>query len=364
MSVTLNHHFKGVTQRSVKFLGTLSLVIIAHTTWSEAPEAVIDESQVIHQDTPKEEAKNKPTSAARPQTLASSQLARDQILADSIQSPTPYWLPYQQTKLLSFWVDNMSATPKGAILILPNPGEPPLSNHLIAKLLQNLPKHGWAAAALSLPEAPTLPIPPREEKTETGTPSPDTAAQVDETQVIHDDSGPTPDTKDTTQPIISWQEYEANMTAAIQAAIDELNSRGQYNIALMGEGTGAYLALRFLQTSLNQTSGVKLLESKTQKAKVRKNVGALVMLNYRLPSEATPDSLFTQPDILTLDLYVADLSGTEQAAQLRYLEASQLGYTTYLQRPLTLHTFATNPEATVKWIRGFLSRYAAGTELK
>ncbi|MNN48320.1 Alpha/beta hydrolase family protein [compost metagenome] len=132
--------------------------------------------------------------------------------------------------------------------------------------------------------------------------------------------------------------------ARIDAAIDFAEQQSVRSIVLLGHGTGAYWAARYL--------------NERQPAQVDK----LVMIAAQAPApQPGLSELTTQLKLATLDLYYMDKATAQNAAQERLKASKRLKDSTFRQIPLkTLPgNSAAQQEQLFRRVRGWLSPQSA-----
>ena len=381
MTTTQNRHLPEALFRFVKIFGTCTLIFTASFGYCQAAPSV-DETKIVHDDSAEVDSVEN-TPKATPLTRQSPTLEKirsdnSKILAAEVSTPSPVWLPVNSSQVLAFWQEELSGDAKGALLILPRPGENALENPLLYALQQQLPKHGWATLTLGMIEVPTLQVPERPAPRPQAPPinaaeaSNSTASATDETKVVYQE--PPNEVADASTAVTSspskkseapsWEKYSIEVENRVHAAVAWLNEKGQYNIAIIGEGLGAYGALAYLHGDNTQTPNMKNLETKNQKALIDRPIRALVMVGIDPPPNQTaPQVLLTTAEIPTLDIYSKDLKLAQTGAQARKQSAKKHQYQLYIQKPLPPYSLDVSTDKTVKIIRGFLERHASGVTL-
>lgn len=380
MWLTKNRPLRFTTTSTVKFFGTAGLVAVI--TLAAAPAAAKDAEPAAADGATREPAAAPAEGAAAGRhalSLAEVAQRHNTLVAQAVGPPQPVWLNVNEHELLALWQPDRSGQAKGAALILPAPGKQPLASALVAQLQSYLPLHGWATYALGLPELPATAPPPRPPAPEpaaapakpadTNQPAAAEAA-VDETQVVYTEpenraeTGQMADAAPAkTDAAVLRADYDQLINAAIRQAIADLNSKGQYNIAVIGSGNGAIYALQFAAQSAAAQQPATSIEKKNRKAVVERTLRALVLVQLP-PLAKVGDSLATIAALPTLDLYTNDRGPAQRAGEDRYYAARQAKHDIYLRRAEPAASINATPAATVKHIRGFLDKHAAGVEMQ
>lgn len=282
-----------------------------------------------------------------------------------------------------------SATPQGGVLILHD-----LEQHgqwpvLIAPLREELPDYGWTTLAIELPvpvsQPEVRPLPsaeqtaPEDENTEAATPptaedGPDeeVVAEEDDSdapsagssaaqQEFDDDNEPAlprleglpPLPEDTTETGSSVPaaepEYSVIVTQRIQTGLNDLYNRGQMNLVIIAIGDTAPLAANAVsvwQRERQEGKGITLIM-----IDARENAATQLPLNDALKSLEIP----------VLDLVTLDNQETDWQLKNRMGLMKRLKNDRYQQ--IILAGSTRSDPATVRRVRGWLKKNAAGTEL-
>lgn len=237
-------------------------------------------------------------------------------------------------KQLAIWRPDLSGTPKGALILVHSMGDQPLTSKTMRPLQDHLSLQGWASLSIGGPE-------------------------------VNKTSAP-----------LKQTELQARAVSTLNAAMAFLHSKGQYNIALLGDGLGNAWVWSFAQqlTGMPETGPAKTqtLRSNTQSAEVSYDIRAIIMLNTHDAMLANPylDEAFSQwpakAPYPILDIYVENYGHSSPLAKKRRDQARQLGLTKYRQKrfPATPPLHLTEQNALFKYIRGFLDSQAEGIQLR
>lgn len=276
--------------------------------------------------------------------------------------------------VIGIWQQDLSGEPLGAALILPPANISPSSIE-IRNLQYYLALNGWASltmASLAKDVATAPPVSPiatpgkktkqdtLEEESDQQEPPNQTEEKVDESEVIYQEpETSTPEepsattANDTsngdaaTEPRISSQE---RMLERIEIGLNALKEKNYFNNVLIAyEGGAQYFAKFTSKASPQNTSSLQ----------------ALVLINTEIrddDSSATLDPLINL-ELPTLDIINQPFPIATLAQTGRHNRAKQLKHPRYIARKLALGETNTQKENNLsRAIRGFITRYAAGTE--
>ncbi len=159
------------------------------------------------------------------QSFATNHAVRDKLLASELEQNLIFgetlWLTQGRQTFLSIFTPDLTTTPQGAALILPDANGHPAWPDVIHPLQQTLPTHHWATLSISLPN-----LRKRSE----------------------------------------LQSYMPVITERIDVATKELMKRGLNNIVIIGYGTGATAAVHYLAnqqpTNIRAFVGISLAISR------------------------------------------------------------------------------------------------------
>lgn len=358
--------------RTVKFFGAFGLWFAFLPAFAE-PAAV----EEVESSAPAS-AKPAPETQRHPITLPQVQRDRSQLLAATIDRPTPVWFDLNHNRrLLAFWQPEKSAAAKGAVIIVAAPGLPYASNPLVQTLQASLPEAGWSTLLIALPEFFGPPPPKRANEKPAPVPAavpeaPPDDGDIDETQVVFSeteaetnagDNAPddnTDDADDQPSPFTDWQNYLTFTEDVLTRAIAFLHQKEQYNIALLGEGAGGYIGLRF--NSRAPQTPPSSVEKGNKKAIVDRDIRALILVDLQPGLDASVELLNT-PSVLTFDLFSKSRGLVTREAKNRILAARGQKYDLYLQKPIAPGSTSVRADSTGKLIRGFLDRHVAGEQM-
>lgn len=258
------------------------------------------------------------------------------------------WLEGEK-RFFALYAEERTGQAKGAVVLIPPAGQYAGWSSLLAKLHNYLPDYGWHSLAITLP--------PMQKK------APEkSAADNGQEEAPEGDSEIADDQLAAENPTLSSLAAEqagdnkSPITRRLQAAINFLNQQGQYNIVLIGSGTGALYAADYIGS---QDAGPAGKEG---------SVRALVLIDAVNEAANTEEKL---PDLLgkqvlpILDIYQEGNSNLLIQAKQRKRQLKKLSVALYQQLEISASLPTENPQydASTRRVRGWLDRYISGREL-
>lgn len=276
--------------------------------WAEEPA----------EDAPADSA-DAPAASERP-LLPERSISDAQTLEQRLDKREQQMLQAGAESFLALWLPANVGEPSGAVILLPGDVENADGAAAIGPLRRKLPDAGWHSLSLTLPDPDGDPLPLRTAATATAAPQSDTTttesapaaesppeATVDEAAQPADGGAISPEQR--------RQAHVERVMARIDAAIAFANQQQAREIVLLGHGSGAYWAARYL--SERQPD----------------NVQNLLMVAAELPAGFAPplDEMVAQLGVATGDFFYKD-QATERMAALKRLQASKRAkLPTYIQ---------------------------------
>ena len=214
---------------------------------------------------------------------------------------------------LALWKPANSSAPSGAVIIVPGAGETADWPLVVGPLRNKLPDANWASLSLSLPDMQSEASQPREvepEKPPTtlATDSSSKAASTTAKPIEQAASAGTesPDSETTQNPDELSKLDAERIFARIEAGIAFAQQQNMRSIVLLGHGSGAYWASRYIS------------------AKHPAQIQKLIMVEAHKPVQAQPDLSQLTPalNIALLDIFYKDQPLAREAA-LQRLQASK-----------------------------------------
>jgi len=296
------------------------------------------------------------------------------------------WLDSGKEQVMSLYLEEGIGKHYGGIILFPDqdahPEWPAASN----PLRQGLADAGWYTLAFYMPHPPRMPVPERtlpslvsispptegaEEGAETGTEESAAETESTETATPEDaadseiqpgdaaaaqENSTTPESEQPSQdePETPVEPYDAVIQRYADAAYQLMRSRGHNRIIILGIGTGATWAAKYVQE--NQGS---------------QNV-RLVMMNARQPEfPGAPNLMSLLADIqgTTLDIYHGSRPQAfylEGGPEQRLRQARHLGQENYKQRrmPATAFNWKQDDRWLVRHVKGMIQRYIIDADEK
>ena len=273
----------------------------------------------------------------QPLVLADSQ-AGSKLLASELEQQLAFgeivWLEQGNQSFLSIFTPDLTASPQGGAIILPDANGHPDWPDVVQPLQQTLPHHHWATLSISLP--------PLRDKGELRDHMPDIKNRID-------------------------------------AAVRELIDKGLNNIVIIGYGTGATAAACYLaeqqQANISAFVAVSLSVDRTEKGEDYLPLKLEKITMPLLDIFASGD----QPEV-TQTAQIRSVSARKSSSNIAYKQAIESfqrsalatepgnkiqGYIAYRQVmiPGTNHTYRGAEPLLTKRILGWLMRHAKGVSI-
>lgn len=289
-----------------------------------------------------------------PQALQPPLPERSQTQAQALERLLPkaeqQMLQAGEESFLALWKPANTSEPQGVLVIVPGAGETADWPTTVGPLRRKFPDVGWHTLSLSLPDlltdapqarAPTPTTPaaaPGESAPAKDTPA-DANANVAQATAAQADVADSTDAVDASDS--SDQADAARIFARLDAALAFAEQQGTRSIVLLGHGSGAYWAARYL--------------SERQPAQVRK----LVMISAQTPARVEHDLEALAPTLKvpTADIYYATREQDRRAAQQRLQASKRQKDSQYRQLLLIAMpgNTAAEQEQLLRRVRGWLS---------
>lgn len=211
---------------------------------------------------------------------------------------------------LALWKPANTAEPKGAVIIIPGAGETVDWPQAIGPLRRQLPNAQWSSLSITLPDLQSDAIAPRIVEVAPAPKVPEAVSKDSTTAApIEQAAGGEADVADKAIAETSEEQAKADaerIFARIDAAIAYADQQSARSIVVLGHGTGAYWAARYL--------------SEKQPSQVEK----FVMVAAQTPVAAKPELAELTPTLKlpTADLFYKDKVADRNAA-LERLQASK-----------------------------------------
>ncbi|MDM8190187.1 DUF3530 family protein [Pseudomonas koreensis] len=248
---------------------------------------------------------------------------------------------------LALWKPANSAEPKGAVIIVPGTGETADWPQAVGPLRRRLPDAEWSSLSITLPDLQGDAIAPRVIEPAAAPKAPETTSKDATTaQPIEQAAGGEAEVAE--QVVAETSEEQAKADAdrifgRIDAAIAHAEQQSARSIVVLGHGTGAYWAARFL--------------SERQTPQVEK----LVMVDAQAPVKALPPLAELTPTLKlpTVDIFYMDKALDRNAALERMQASKRLKTSAFSQVALkVLPDKKAEQEQLVRRVRGWLNPQA------
>lgn len=245
---------------------------------------------------------------------------------------------------LALWKPANSAEPKGAVIIVPGAGETADWPQAVGPLRRKLPDVEWSSLSITLPDLQGDAIAPRVIEPAAAPKAPETASKDATTaQPIEQAAGGEAEVAE--QVVAETSEEQAKADAdrifgRIDAAIAYAEQQSARSIVVLGHGTGAYWAARFL--------------SERQTPQVEK----LVMVDAQAPAKALPPLAELTPTLKlpTVDIFYMDKALDRNAALERMQASKRLKTSAFSQVALkVLPDKKAEQEQLFRRVRGWLN---------
>ena len=153
-------------------------------------------------------------------------------------------------KFLALWKPANTAEPKGAVIIIPGAGETADWPQAIGPLRRQLPDAQWSSLSITLPDLQSDAIAPRIVEVAPAPKTPDTGSKDSTTAVpIEQAAGGEAEVADKVIAETSEEQVKADaerIFARLDAAVAYAEQQNARSIVVLGHGTGAYWAARYL----------------------------------------------------------------------------------------------------------------------
>ncbi|MBY8936996.1 alpha/beta hydrolase family protein [Pseudomonas fluorescens] len=245
---------------------------------------------------------------------------------------------------LALWKPANTAEPKGAVIIIPGAGETADWPQAIGPLRQKLPNADWSSLSITLPDLQSDTIAPRVVEAAAAPKAPESGSKDATTaQPIEQAAGGEAEVADQVVAETTEEQSKADaerIFARIDAAIAYAEQQSARSIVVLGHGTGAYWAARYL--SEKQTSQVE----------------KFVMVDVQTPTKAKPALVELTPTLKlpTVDIFYMDKPLDRNAALERMQASKRLKTSAFSQVALkALPDNKAEQEQLFRRVRGWLN---------
>ena len=260
--------------------------------------------------------------------------------------PTQEQQPLQagNDTFLALWKPANTAEPKGAVIIIPGAGESVDWPQAVGPLRRKLPDAEWSSLSITLPDLQSDAIAPRIVEAAPAPKAPETGSKDSTTAApIEQVAGGEADVADKAIAETTEEQSRADaerIFARIDAALAFAEQQSARSIVVLGHGTGAYWAARYL--------------SEKQPSQVEK----LVMIAARTPVTTKPELAELTPTLKlpTADIYYKDKAPDRNAALERLQASKRLKSSAFSQVALkALPDTKAEQEQLFRRVRGWLN---------
>lgn len=247
------------------------------------------------------------------------------------------------TQFLALWLPANDPAPKGAVILLPGDEESADAPRVIGPLRQKLPDAGWHSLSLSLPDpqGANLPLRVAEPATAAGEAPAEQPAESAKTEPAPAAAREAPESAEAARAA-----HVERVFARIDAGIAFAAQQQAKTVVLLGHGSGAYWAARYIA------------ERKPA------NIAHLLLVDIRQPEgfEAPINDLLAQISASVGDFYYRDSAPARDAALLRKQLSQRQKQPAFVQ--IGLDALPGNPavgeEQLFRRLRGWLDKQAGG----
>ncbi|SCY80440.1 alpha/beta hydrolase family protein [Pseudomonas sp. NFACC37-1] len=252
---------------------------------------------------------------------------------------------------LALWKPANTSDPRGAVIIIPGAGETADWPQVVGPLRKKLPDVEWSSLSITLPDLQSDVIAPRVVEAAPETKPADTAAAAPDATTSAPIEQVAGGEADAVDPVVAQTEEEhakadaERIFARIDAALAYAEQQSARRIVLLGHGTGAYWAARYL--------------SEKQPSQVER----FVMVTAQTPITAKPGLAELTPTLklATADIFYMDKPLDRNAALERLQASKRLKGSTFSQVSLkALPNPAAEQEQLFRRVRGWLNPQKVG----
>ncbi|WP_236194887.1 alpha/beta hydrolase family protein [Pseudomonas glycinae] len=245
---------------------------------------------------------------------------------------------------LALWKPANTAEPKGAVILIPGAGETADWPQAIGPLRRKLPDVGWSSLSITLPDLQSDAIAPRVAEAPAAPKTADPGSKDSTTaEPIEQAAGGEADVADKVVAESTEEQSKADaerIFARIDAALAYAEQQSARSIVVLGHGTGAYWAARYM--------------SERQSSQVEK----LMLVAAQTPAKAQPQLVELTPTLKlpTADIFYMDKPLDRNAALERMQASKRLKTSAFSQVALkALPDNKAEQEQLFRRVRGWLN---------
>lgn len=318
-------------------------LLCAATGWAQEPAEDA-------QDTASGETES-PAANERP-LLPERSVSDAQTLEQRLDKREQQRLQAGDESFLALWLPANVGEPEGAVILVPGDVENADGAAAVGPLRRKLPDAGWHSLSLTLPDPDGDPPPLRQATLTTPTTDDDAPASENETDAEPPaEAAAEEDKPQTDESAVSAEQrrqaHVERVMARIDAAIALAEQQQAREIVLLGHGSGAYWAARYLN------------ERKPA------NVHNLLMVAAEMPAGFAPplDELVAQLSVAAGDFYYKDQASDRISALKRMQASKRASLPSYIQ--VSMKALPGNPEIQqeqlYRRLRGWLTLHIRAT---
>lgn len=245
---------------------------------------------------------------------------------------------------LALWKPANTAEPKGAVILIPGAGETADWPQAIGPLRRKLPDVEWSSLSITLPDLQSDAIAPRVAEAPAAPKTADPGSKDSTTaEPIEQAAGGEADVADKVVAETTEEQSKADaerIFARIDAALAYAEQQSARSIVVLGHGTGAYWAARYM--------------SERQSSQVEK----LLLVAAQTPAKAKPELVELTPTLKlpTADIFYMDKAPDRNSALERMQASKRLKTSSFSQVALkALPDNKAEQEQLFRRVRGWLN---------
>jgi len=292
--------------------------------------------------------------------LYESRAMRDKTLIANAAGEQAQWLDTEYGKLLAFYRPTEAKQTHGVLVLFHSAEDPQTWPPILENLRANLPRYGWETLAVTLPQKYPQPVPARASSA---------SASSTSTEATPDAEAPVPagNTEPAAAQVSSSSSSQVSrdtlVAAYVQAALQFLQDKGQFNAVFLVDNSSADLVLQQLLPQIK--------ENPKDPETIDGPIQALVITNLQSQEQLTTaelTSIFANKQLPVLDVFFnPDDAEQDKARDLHRAVAMRQKLDNYIQASLDSQPkiVETDPRSFLAArVRGFMQKHASGTELK
>lgn len=336
----------------------IALTFLVMNVYSQEPENDNPQSN-------EEQDETQASSSSAEAAPYESRAIRDKTLIANALQDESVWLDTEYGKILAMHRITEAKSTFGVLVLLHAAEDPQHWPPSLENLRANLPRYGWETLALAMPPKTPAPIPAR---TSSSSSSERNSENIDET--TNDDDKPNETTENSTKvSATSSSSSSSNISrelliaAYIDAAVEYLSERNQFNVVILTDNSSAYHSLgKLLPMIKDNPKDPNTIDGPIQ---------ALIIANLQQQEPLTKtelESIFNNAQLPVMDIFFAvDYTEQQTARNLHRAVAMRQKLNDYQQLRLNNQPTVTETDFQsflLGRVRGFMQKKASGVELK